>query len=641
MEPDELEYYPGDVPVFRPTLEQFSDFAAFVSSIEPQCLDIGLAKVIPPEGWQPRAPAEGILPQKHSYATEANYEAVLQDFRITTPITQEFAKGPTAGVFSQLNLESRSVMYPRFSLRCNSAGHAPPPLSQSPRIASSDSQGGPAPGPGDVPRGRLYRHLERRYWQGILNRTPQYGADLAASLMDPAFAQGWDLSSLHTPLREMPPVSGVNIPYLYFGSWGSTFSWHVEDVDLYSINYLHFGAPKHWYTVSSRDRVAFEHILRSWFPAEAASCREFMRHKTFLADPAVLERRGIKVSRVVQEPGEFMITFPGAYHAGFNHGLNCAEAVNFALPGWLEAGASARSCSCISDSVRVDVDKMKSLFADWTARGLLPGMRRSAPSSGSVPAAPSPVAPMTPTPGPRSSFEPLESPLDVESSSEDGGGHGSARLASSPSAAMTPVATVAQLVVVDEHALSLKTSPPFRHLKPAEVGGPSAPAKRPPAGTTAGRVAKRPRGNPSAHVPQAQPAGNGTDPSAPGKGVPPVAGPPDAEAKPALPERPAPSRKSTRVVRRPMPIGGVPPGTGTLSNSAGHRSGASPAPAPGAVDASAPGPASGGLAPGKRPAALGPNDRGGGTLPPSAVASSPPGPPSAAGAPIAQWSFSR
>lgn len=39
-----------------------------------------------------------------------------------------------------------------------------------------------------------------------------------------------------------------------------------------------------------------------------------------------------------QEKGEFMITFPYAYHAGYNLGYNCAESTNFASERWIDYG---------------------------------------------------------------------------------------------------------------------------------------------------------------------------------------------------------------------------------------------------------------------------------------------------------------
>ena len=48
---------------------------------------------------------------------------------------------------------------------------------------------------------------------------------------------------------------------------------------------------------------------------------------------------GVPVSRTVQRPGEFVVTFPRAYHAGFSHGFSIGEAVNFATGDWFLFGA--------------------------------------------------------------------------------------------------------------------------------------------------------------------------------------------------------------------------------------------------------------------------------------------------------------
>ena len=43
--------------------------------------------------------------------------------------------------------------------------------------------------------------------------------------------------------------------------------------------------------------------------------------------------------RAVQQPGEFIVTFPRAYHAGFSNGFCVGEAVNFAMHDWYRFGA--------------------------------------------------------------------------------------------------------------------------------------------------------------------------------------------------------------------------------------------------------------------------------------------------------------
>lgn len=127
-------------------------------------------------------------------------------------------------------------------------------------------------------------------------------------------------------------------------------------MDLYSINYIHFGAPKQWYSINQNDGDKFESIMRSYFPNDQKDCPQFMRHKTFLASPSTLESKGIKVNRLVHHEGEFVITFPFGYHSGYNLGYNCAESVNFATDYWLEIGRRARKCNCAEDSVNINVD---------------------------------------------------------------------------------------------------------------------------------------------------------------------------------------------------------------------------------------------------------------------------------------------
>jgi [histone H3]-trimethyl-L-lysine9/36 demethylase len=149
---------------------------------------------------------------------------------------------------------------------------------------------------------------------------------------------------------------GVTNPYLYVGSWRAMFGWHKEDMDLYSINFLHTGNPKFWYSIDLKDNKNFESFVNHIYVDDYRECPEFIRHKNTLIHPRNLLQQKIRLKKVTQYPGEFVISRAAAYHAGFNAGFNLAEAVNFALPSWIPIGRKAGICQCQPDSVKINMD---------------------------------------------------------------------------------------------------------------------------------------------------------------------------------------------------------------------------------------------------------------------------------------------
>ncbi|XP_030061331.1 lysine-specific demethylase 4A [Microcaecilia unicolor] len=305
------------IMTFYPTMEEFRNFSRYIAYIESQRAHrAGLAKVVPPKEWKPRATYDDI-----------------DDLIIPAPI-QQVVTGQS-GLFTQYNIQKKPMTVREFR-----------------RTANNDKY--------CTPRYTDFEDLERKYWKNLTFNPPIYGADVNGTLYD-KHVDEWNIGHLNTILdvveRESGiTIEGVNTPYLYFGMWKTSFAWHTEDMDLYSINYLHFGEPKSWYTVPPEHGKRLERLAKGFFPGSAQNCEAFLRHKMTLISPFILKKYGIPFDKITQEAGEFMITFPYGYHAGFNHGFNCAESTNFATLRWIEYGKQSVLCSCRKDMVKISME---------------------------------------------------------------------------------------------------------------------------------------------------------------------------------------------------------------------------------------------------------------------------------------------
>uniref|UniRef100_A0A4W4DYY6 [histone H3]-trimethyl-L-lysine(4) demethylase n=1 Tax=Electrophorus electricus TaxID=8005 RepID=A0A4W4DYY6_ELEEL len=206
--------------------------------------------------------------------------------------------------------------------------------------------------------------VEKEFWRLVTtieeDVTVEYGADIASKEFGSGFPMkggrfkvaphdekylncGWNLNNMammdpSVLTHVTADICGMTLPWLYVGMCFSSFCWHIEDHWSYSINYLHWGEPKTWYGAPGFAAEHLEAVMKKLAPELFEMQPDLLHQLVTIMNPNILMAHGVPIYRTNQCAGEFVITFPRAYHSGFNQGFNFAEAVNFCTVDWMPLG---------------------------------------------------------------------------------------------------------------------------------------------------------------------------------------------------------------------------------------------------------------------------------------------------------------
>lgn len=372
-----------EAPVFYPTIEEFEDTLSYVAKVRPLAEPYGICRIVPPACWTPPCPLkEKDLWENAEFPTRIqqidllqNREPMKKKSRGRKRKHRKHSKTGTcrrkpANASSEANNASQSEekfgfqsgsdftlkdfqQYANFFKECYFGSRD---ANGDKIVSDSNHQKRWEPSEEEI---------EGEYWRIIERPTDEvevyYGADLETGALGSGFPKassltksdsdqyvlsGWNLNNFprlpgSVLSYEGSDISGVLVPWLYVGMCFSSFCWHVEDHHLYSLNYLHWGDPKVWYGVPGSHAPALENVMRKHLPDLFEEQPNLLNELVTQFSPSILRSEGVPVYRTVQHSGEFVITFPRAYHSGFNCGFNCAEAVNVAPVDWLMHGQNA------------------------------------------------------------------------------------------------------------------------------------------------------------------------------------------------------------------------------------------------------------------------------------------------------------
>uniref|UniRef100_A0A6Q2Z3D4 Protein Jumonji n=1 Tax=Esox lucius TaxID=8010 RepID=A0A6Q2Z3D4_ESOLU len=195
--------------------------------------------------------------------------------------------------------------------------------------------------------------VEQRYWNIVEQRechvavhcgkvdTKTHGSGFPVVKSEPFSKHGWNLTVLPNNsgsiLRHLGAVPGVTIPWLNIGMVFSTSCWSRDHHRLPYIDYLHTGADCIWYCVPAEEEVKLDEVVHTLLQANGTPGLE-MLEKNIMISPEVLCRAGVKVHRTVQQCGQFVVCFPGAFVSKVCCGYSVSETVHFAPSQWLNTG---------------------------------------------------------------------------------------------------------------------------------------------------------------------------------------------------------------------------------------------------------------------------------------------------------------
>jgi len=103
------------------------------------------------------------------------------------------------------------------------------------------------------------------------------------------------------------------------------------------VNYHHLGETKTWYGAPAEDDHLLEETIRNAAPELFEQQPDLMFQLVTLMSPGRLAAAGVRLSACDQRPGEFVITFPQAYHCECSFGDQTSAKQLFSwLQSWVQ-----------------------------------------------------------------------------------------------------------------------------------------------------------------------------------------------------------------------------------------------------------------------------------------------------------------